>query len=218
MGVPVLLLGKSGSGKSASLRNFQSGEIGIINVLGKPLPFRNSLQAIVTDDYNTIYSVLLKAKANTIVIDDAGYLMTNQFMRGHSSTGRGNDIFAFYNDLGDKFWHLVRFVVEKLPPEKIVYFVMHEDKNDFGDIKPKTIGKMLDEKVCVEGMFTVVIRSMLSNGKHVFRTQTDGLDVCKTPIGMFNQDEIDNDLKMVDTTIREYYDLNKEDNNNEQAE
>ena len=218
MGVPVLLLGKSGSGKSASLRNFQSGEIGIINVLGKPLPFRSSLQAIVTDDYNTIYSVLLKAKANTIVIDDAGYLMTNQFMRGHSATGRGNDIFAFYNDLGDRFWHLVRFVVEKLPPEKIVYFVMHEDKNDFGDIKPKTIGKMLDEKVCVEGMFTIVIRSILSNGKHVFRTQTDGLDVCKTPIGMFNQDEIDNDLKMVDTTIREYYDLNKEDNNNEQAE
>lgn len=218
MGVPVLLLGKSGSGKSASLRNFQSGEIGIINVLGKPLPFRNSLQAIVTDDYNTIYSVLLKAKTNTIVIDDAGYLMTNQFMRSHSSTGRGNDIFAFYNDLGDRFWHLVRFVVEKLPPEKIVYFVMHEDKNDFGDIKPKTIGKMLDEKVCIEGMFTIVIRSILSNGKHVFRTQTDGLDVCKTPIGMFNQEEIDNDLKMVDTTIREYYGLNKEDNNNEQAE
>ena len=84
---------------------------------------------------------------------------------------------------------------------------MHEDKNDFGDIKPKTIGKMLDEKVCVEGMFTIVIRSVLSNGKHVFKTQTDGFDVCKTPIGMFEQSEIDNDLKLVDTTIREYYEL-----------
>ena len=207
MGIPVLLLGKSGSGKSASLRNFQPGEVGIINVLGKPLPFKGKLPSVVTDNYDAVYTVISKSKADTIVIDDAGYLMTNQFMRGHASTGAGNAIFSFYNDLGDKFWSLVRFVVEQTPENKIVYFIMHEDKNDFGDIKPKTIGKMLDEKVCVEGMFTIVIRSVLSNGKHVFKTQTDGFDVCKTPIGMFESAEIDNDLKLVDTTIREYYEL-----------
>lgn len=212
MGIPVLLLGKSGSGKSASLRNFQPGEVGIINVLGKPLPFKGKLPSAVTDSYDMIYAVISKSKTDSIVIDDAGYLMTNQFMRGHASTGAGNAIFSFYNDLGDRFWSLVRFVVEQTPENKIVYFIMHEDKNDFGDIKPKTIGKMLDEKVCVEGMFTIVIRSVLSNGKHVFKTQTDGFDVCKTPIGMFEQSEIDNDLKLVDTTIREYYELGGTDN------
>lgn len=212
MGIPVLIIGKSGSGKSASLRNFQPGEVGIVNVLGKPLPFRNKLQAVQTDDYKKVYTAITKAKTDCIVIDDAGYLMTNQFMRGHSSTGAGNTIFTFYNDLGDQFWQLVRYVAENLPPQRVVYFIMHEEKNDFGDVKPKTIGKMLDEKVCVEGMFTIVLRSMLVNGKHVFRTQTDGMDVCKTPIGMFEADEIDNDLKMVDNAIREYYYLNEEDN------
>lgn len=215
MGIPVLIIGKSGSGKSASLRNFQPGEVGIVNVLGKPLPFRNKLQAVQTDDYKKVYTAITKAKTDCIVIDDSGYLMTNQFMRGHSSTGAGNAIFTFYNDLGDQFWHLVRYVVENLPPQRVVYFMMHEDKNDFGDVKPKTIGKMLDEKVCVEGMFTIVLRSMLANGKHVFRTQTDGMDVCKTPIGMFDADEIDNDLKMVDNAIREYYYLNEEEPNND---
>lgn len=215
MGVPVLILGKSGSGKSASLRNFQPGEVGIINVLGKPLPFKGKLPSVVTDNYDTVYTVIAKSKTDSVVIDDAGYLMTNQFMRGHASTGAGNAIFSFYNDLGDRFWSLVRFVVERTPDNKIVYFIMHEDKNDFGDIKPKTIGKMLDEKVCVEGMFTIVIRSTISNGKHVFKTQTDGFDVCKTPIGMFESAEIDNDLKMVDTTIREYYEIGG--NNNAEA-
>ena len=217
MGIPVLIIGKSGSGKSASLRNFQPGEVGIVNVLGKPLPFRNRLQSVQTDDYKKVYATITKAKTDCIVIDDSGYLMTNQFMRGHSNTGAGNAIFTFYNDLGDQFWHLVRYVVENLPPQRVVYFMMHEDKNDFGDVKPKTIGKMLDEKVCVEGMFTIVLRCMLVNGKHVFRTQTDGMDVCKTPIGMFDADEIDNDLKMVDNAIREYYYMNenKEDSNND---
>lgn len=217
MGIPVLIIGKSGSGKSASLRNFQPGEVGIVNVLGKPLPFRNKLQAVQTDDYKKVYAIITKAKTDCIVIDDSGYLMTNQFMRGHSNTGAGNAVFTFYNDLGDQFWHLVRYVVENLPPQRVVYFMMHEDKNDFGDVKPKTIGKMLDEKVCVEGMFTIVLRSMLVNGKHVFRTQTNGMDVCKTPIGMFDADEIDNDLKIVDNAIREYYYLNenREETNND---
>lgn len=205
MGIPVLLIGKSGSGKSASLRNFS--EAGIINVLGKPLPFKNAPECYITDDYNKIKNALIKADKKSMVIDDAGYLMTNQFMRGHSSTGNGNAIFTFYNDLGDEFWKLIRFVVDQLPREKTVYFIMHEDKNDIGDIKPKSIGKMLDEKVCIEGMFTIVIRSMKDGGKYVFKTQTDGFDVCKTPMGMFETDSIDNDLSVVDKTIREYYEL-----------
>jgi hypothetical protein len=203
MGLPVLIIGKSGSGKSASLRNFAEN-IGIINVLGKPLPFRNALPCTTTDDYNGIKKILISSKAETIVIDDAGYLMTNAFMRGHSQTGAGNAIFAFYNDIGDQFWGLIRFIVDKLPPEKIVYFIMHEDKNDFGDVKPKTIGKMLDDKVCIEGMFTIVLRSAFSDGKHIFKTQSDGFDIAKSPMEMFSAD-IDNDLKFVDDEIRQYY-------------
>lgn len=204
MGVPVLIIGKSGSGKSTSLRNFSKNEIGVINVLGKPLPFKNDIPDIKTDDYEKIEKTILKSIVKSIVIDDAGYLMTNQFMRGHSNTGSGNAIFSFYNTIGDKFWGLIRFVVDFLPPEKIVYFMMHEDKNDFGDIKPKTIGKMLDEKACIEGMFTVALRCK----DHKFLTQTTENDIAKSPMGMFDTIEIDNDLKFVDEKIREYWNLN----------
>ena len=98
-----------------------------------------------------------------------------------------------------------------MPADKIVYFMMHEDKNDFGDIKPKTIGKLLDEKVCLEGLFTIVLRCMTNGqGQHVFTTQTNGLDVAKSPMGLFDSIEIDNDLKAVDTAIREYYNIKQE--------
>lgn len=210
MAIPVLIIGKSGSGKSASLRNFKEGEIGFINVLKKPLPFKNTFKKFESDDYKAIMNVLKVAKTNSIFIDDAGYLMTNQFMRGHSSAGSGNAIFTFYNTIGDNFWNLIQFIVNELPSEKIIYLSMHEDKNDFGDIKPKSIGKMLDEKVCIEGMFSIVIRSMFEDNKYRFKLKSDGLDVCKTPIDMFNETFIENDLKIVDKTIREYYNIENE--------
>lgn len=209
MGLPVLIIGKSGSGKSASLRNFKDGELALINVLSKPLPFRNKIKSFVTDDYMKIANALTKSSVNTIVIDDAGYLITNMFMKGHSSTGAGNAVFSLYNSIGDCFWNLIQHVVHNLPEEKIVYFIMHEDKNDFGDIKPKTIGKLLDEKVCIEGMFTIVLRAVKENDKHIFLTKSKGYDVSKTPMGMFDDEEIDNDLKFVDDTIRIYYELGR---------
>jgi hypothetical protein len=201
------LIGKSGSGKSTSLRNFDEKEIGLINVSRKPLPFKKKFESTVnTDDYDMIIKCLAKTAKNSIVIDDAGYLIVNMFMRGHSNAGAGNAVFGFYNKVGDSFWNLIEYV-KTLPENKIVYFLMHEDKNDFGDIKPKTIGKILDEKVCLEGMFTIVLRSTRNNDKHVFRTQSDGMDVAKSPMGLFEEVEIDNDLKFVDDKIREYYDL-----------
>ena len=210
MGIPVLLIGKSGSGKSASMRNFEPGEVGLINVLGKPLPFRNKLEHYVTDDYGKIMNAVAKSKTKTIVIDDAGYLITNMFMGGHSAAGAGNAVFALYNNVGDSFWKLIQFVIRQIPDDRIVYFVMHEEKNDFGDIKPKTIGKLLDEKVCLEGMFTIVLRAVREKGKYVFKTQSDGFDVAKSPMGMFEQAEIENDLKFVDETIRKYYEFGGE--------
>ena len=211
MGIPVLLIGKSGSGKSTSLRNFKEDELALINVSKKPLPFKKKFESTLnTDDYQVILKGIFQTEKKVIVIDDAGYLITNHFMRKHSSTGGGSGVFNLYNEIGDHFWELIEFVKNKLSEDKIVYFIMHEDKQDNGDVKPKTIGKLLDDKVCVEGMFTIVLRCMSENGKHFFRTQTDGVDVTKTPLEMFEDKEIDNDLKIVDTTIREYYELNKE--------
>ena len=210
MAIICLVMGKSGSGHSTSLRNFDPDKVGLINVLGKPLPFKggHKFRSVVTDDYLRVISTLKKAQSDVIVIDDAGYLMTNQFMRGHSSAGGGNGVFALYNQIGDNFWNLIE-EARVLPDHKRVYFMMHEEQNEFGVVKPKTIGKMVDEKVCLEGMFAIVLRAMVKDGKHIFRTQSDGLDVAKTPMGMFDSAEIDNDLAFVDEKICEYYEIDR---------
>ena len=205
MAIPVLIIGKSGSGKSTSLRDCTNNqEWGLINVLNKPLPFKGKIPQVVTDDYSVVMNTLAKSKAKSVVIDDAGYLITNYFMRNHSTKGAGNAIFTMYNTLADNFWNLIEFI-KTLPEDKIVYIIMHEDVNEFGDIKPKSIGKMLDEKICLEGMFTIVLRCIQENGKHLFVTQSDGGAVSKSPMGMFESLEIDNDLLMVDKAIRDYY-------------
>ena len=157
MGIGVLIIGKSGSGKSTSMRNFKSDEVGIINVISKPLPFKNEngLKTLNTDNYVDVKNILEKAKTKSIVIDDAGYLITNQFMRKHSNAGGGNGVYTLYNEIADNFWTLTE-QIKKLPDDRIVYIMMHEEKNDFGDVKPKTIGKLIDDKVCLEGLFAIV--------------------------------------------------------------
>lgn len=212
MGIGVLIIGKSGSGKSTSLRNFKSDEVGIINVISKPLPFKNvnGLKTVDTDNYADVKKVIEGSKTPSIVIDDAGYLITNQFMRKHSNTGGGNAVFSLYNDIADSFWNLTE-QIKKLPNNKIVYILMHEDKNDFGDIKPKTIGKLIDEKVCLEGLFSIVLRAKKVDKNYYFFTQATDGDVAKSPIGMFDELYIENDLKAVDDKIREFYGIeNKE--------
>ena len=217
MAVPVLIIGKSGSGKSTSLRNCIDKDFNLIRVLDKPLPFKGKINGWKTDDYQIIMKALVQAKAKSIVIDDAGYLITNHFMRGHSSSGKGNAVFSFYNDIGDYFWNLIQFIVSKLPEDKVVYLMMHEELNDFGEVKPKTIGKLLDEKVCIEGMFTIVLRFVEEGGNHLFITQASGGAVSKSPIGMFEDLTIDNDLAKVDETIRNYYEFEKGEDKNEET-
>lgn len=205
MGIPILIIGKSGSGKSSSLRNFSEDEIGLINVSRKPLPFKKKFRAVIeTDSYEEITTTLGTTQMQTIIIDDAGYLIVNMFMSGHSSAGSGNKVFSFYNKVADSFWGLIE-VIKRLPPEKIVYVVMHEDKNDTGDIKPKTIGKLLDEKVCIEGMFTICLRSCRDQNGYFFQTQSDGFSPAKTPFGMFADTLIVNDLQLVNETIKSFY-------------
>jgi hypothetical protein len=205
MGLGVLIIGKSGSGKSCSMRNFEDGEIGLINVIGKPLPFKVKFNGIAaTDNYEKIKSVLANSRTNSIVIDDAGYLLTNAFMKGHAASGKGAGKFDFYNDLADSFWQMTE-AIRALPKEKIVYVVMHEEESENGTIRPKTLGKLLDNTVCVEGLFTIVLRSLFSDGNYIFSTQTNGADTAKSPMGMFDETYITNDLKAVDKKIREFY-------------
>lgn len=214
MAIPVLIIGKSGSGKSTSMRNCQNNDFNLIRVLNKPLPFKGKVNGWFSDDYQQIMKLLIASKADSIVIDDAGYLITNHFMRGHSSAGKGNGVFSLYNDIGDYFWNLIQFIVTKVPENKIVYIIMHEEKDEAGEVKPKTIGKLLDEKVCIEGMFTIVLRCIEEGGKHLFVTQASQGAVSKSPIGMFEDLTIDNDLLLVDKKIREYYGLGKGEENN----
>lgn len=217
MGNLYFVIGKSGSGKSRSLKEFGEEEIFLVNVERKALPFRKKFKyTIATDNVETIKRGLAKMPCKTAVIDDAGYLITNQFMRGHSTGRGGSAVFDLYNDIADTFWGLMKFIKDSLPDDVNVYVLMHEDTNDLGQTKMKTIGKLLDEKVCLEGMATVVLRCITSDGRHVFRTVTDGMDIAKTPEEMFDAEEIPNDLKAVDTAIREYYNttINQEGENN----
>lgn len=207
MGVPVLIIGKSGTGKSASLRNFKADEVGIINVLNKPLPFKNDLKLSCCDDYNKIKEIIKGAKVKTLVIDDAGYLITKEFMNNHTKAGGGNAVYAMYNKMADNYFKLIEFC-KTAENDKIIFFIMHEDRNEVGELKPKTVGKLLDEKVCVEGMFTIVLRSVFKDKKYLFLTQKeDELDLQKSPIGLFENIEIDNDLKFVEEKIREFYNI-----------
>lgn len=199
--VPVLLIGKSGSGKSASLRNFKKDEIAIANVLGKPLPFKNDLEAPLVNDYNVILKAIEKTDKKIIVVDDANYLITNDFMKNSSVKG-----YDKYNDMANNFWNLINGI-KNIEGGKTVYIIMHEDQDEFGNIKPKTIGKLLDDKCNIQGLFTICLRSIYENGQYLFRLKTNGQDCVKTPIGMFDEEQMENDLKAVDIKIREYYGL-----------
>lgn len=208
MATPVLIIGKSGAGKSTSMRNCAGNpDWNLIRVLDKPLPFRGKINGWPTDDYQTVMKCLFQSKAHNIVIDDAGYLITNTFMRGHSATGSGNAQFQFYNQMADNFWNLIMFINNKLPKDKIVYVIMHEQQDDFGNIRPKTIGKLLDDKVTIEGMFTIVLRAVKDSQGYAFITQAEDMAVSKSPMGMFESERIDNDLLLVEKAIREFYDI-----------
>lgn len=201
MGIPVLILGESGSGKSASLRNFKDKEVGIINVSSKPLPFKTSIKPFNSDDYMKIEQVMKKAKAKSIVIDDAQYLQANEYMRNAKMQG-----YQKFTDIALNFWALVQMVIKELPEDVIVYFLGHIETDSNGKEKFKTIGKMTDN-YSVEGMCTIVLKTLVEDGHYYFTTQTNGFDTVKSPMGMFNETKIDNDLKKVDEAIREYYEI-----------
>ena len=205
MGMPILVYGKSGSGKSRSLKFFKDDEILLVNIEGKELPFKSSFKyKCRTDSIDTIITQIKKMPCKIAVIDDAGYLMTHHFMNNHRNK-KGNASFDMYDDIADNMYFLVQLIKNEIPEDITVYIILHEDTSDMGETKIRTIGRLIDNKVCLEGMVTVCIRCMSDNGKHFFRTQTDGFDITKTPEDMFEENEIDNNLKFVDDTIRKFY-------------
>lgn len=202
MGIPVLVLGESGSGKSTALRNFDPAEIGIFNVASKPLPFRKKMMVLNGAGYGTILKSLSNPKLKAYAIDDSQYLLAFEFFDRAQETGYGK-----FTEIALNFRNLIQFVIMNTPPDVIVYFLHHTERRDDGVLKAKTIGKMLDEKLTVEGLFSIVLLCQARQDKHVFVTQSSGISTAKSPMDMF-PGEIDNDLKYVDAAIREYWGLN----------
>ena len=203
MGIPVLCIGSSGSGKSTSLRNFEPDEVGVFNVASKPLPFKKKLRKVDGATYEKIAQGLQVTALNTYVVDDANYLMTFESFDKILEKG-----YEKFTTNAKHFYDMIKFVISDLPNDTIVYFFMHTEVDENGITKAKTVGKMIDSQLCLEGLFSIVLLASTEDGKYKFITQTDGTSMAKSPIEMFDK-EIDNDLKFVDDTIREYWDLPK---------
>ena len=206
MATAVLIMGESGSGKSASLRNFAPNEISVFNVTSKPLPFKQGKTKIPKID-NATYSDIANALANpnkrAYVIDDAGYLLSFEMFKRANETG-----YSKFTDMAKNFFDMLDFINTKLPNDIIVYITMHtEDDSEMHKTKAKTIGKMIDQNLNLEGLFVIVLRAMQTEEGYKFITRDDRVSTAKSPMGMFESDKIDNDLKEVDRIIREYYDM-----------
>lgn len=213
MGLGVLILGESGSGKSTSLRNFKREEVLVFSVAGKRLPFRTKLNTINlrrmngSERYDVITEMLFKYqdKCKTFVIDDSQYLMAFEEMGRWAEQG-----YSKFSQMALHFKELLD-TIASLNDDVVVYLLHHTEADDYGRLKAKTVGKMLDSKLTVEGLFEVVLMAINDDGKYCFKTHNDGTSTVKSPIGMFEEDAIDNDLKSVNTEIREYFDMNEED-------
>ena len=204
MGKVCLIYGESGSGKSASLRNFEPDELGIFNISQKPMPFRKKLLMANTDDYETIKSSLRENNKNCYVLDDVGLAMTFYLFKHCLDTGYGK-----FTQAAKDFYDLVQCAIKNTNDDTIVYFIMHCERSDDGArVKAKTGGKMIDNQLTLESLFSIVLYATTDGKKHTFITQSDGVTTAKSPMEMFPL-EIDNDLKAVDTIIREYYGLKK---------
>lgn len=213
MSVSTLILGPSGSGKSTSMRSLDPASTLLIQVVKKPLPFKSTDwkrfdketckdgNVFVTDRWDTITTIASRTKRKVIVIDDFQYVLANEFMR--RSDERGFDKFT---EIGRHAWEVV-MALNALPDDVRVYLMSHTQEDDGGRIKMKTIGKMLDEKITMEGLFTIVLRAEAADGEFYFRTKNSGSDSVKSPIGLFDNDRVDNDIAMVDQSIRDYYEI-----------
>lgn len=208
----VLIIGASGSGKSTSIRTLDPESTYVLNVLGKPLPFRgykkqysvDKKNYYQTDDWTKIIKCIRgvndeRPDIKTLVIDDAQYILAGEFMRRVSERG-----YDKYSELANHFWQIIN-TVSSTRDDLVCILLAHNEIDQNGKSKLKTIGRLLDEKVTVEGMFTILLHSMVMDDGYKFLTQHDGIHISKSPIGMFEEKYIPNDLKFVRDTIENYY-------------
>lgn len=215
MSIATMILGQSGTGKTASLRNLNPADTLLIQAVKKPLPFRNSGWQIcnkenpqgsilVTDQAATIVTAMHRTKRPIIVLDDFQYVLANEFMRRVLDKETGNAAFAKYNEIARFAWDIL-MAAGQLEEHKRVYILAHTQEDDNGRIKAKSIGKLLDEKITMEGLLTIVLRTTIINGQYLFSTKNNGLDTVKSPMGLFENEHIDNDLAVIDAAISDYY-------------
>lgn len=225
MSYATLILGESGTGKTASLKNMDPTKTLLIQPVRKPLPFRpkgwheairdeetgrfGPGNIVVSCNPSEICLFMRKSKAEVIVIDDWQYILSFMYMAKRQETG-----FQKFTTIGGAGFDIVKLASE-LAPNKRVYVLAHTTKDDFGVTRIKTLGKLLDDKICVEGLFTVVLRTHVDQGKYTFSTQNDGYDTVKSPEGLFESPFIENDLHLVDAAICSYYGIGVEQSDSE---
>lgn len=212
MSIATFILGESGTGKSTSMRNMNPAQTLLIQAIKKPLPFRSEGWRYITKDGGNIVvrdgaaeiiDLMHRTQRDVIVLDDYQYVLANEFMRRTDERG-----FDKFTEIGKHAWEIIRAAAD-LPEHKRVYVLSHTETTDAGRVKAKTIGRMLDEKITLEGMFSIVLRTAVINDQYVFRTRNNGSDTVKTPLGMFDTETIPNDLAAVDAAIVDYYQLAK---------
>ena len=213
MGIPVLILGYSGSGKTRSIKLMNPETTGVFLVEKPRLPFREPFKVVKNASYQQIMTALKNPSMKSYVIDDSQYLLVNEFFDKANEKG-----YEKFTQIALNFRNLIHWVNVGCPDDVIVYFLHHIQTDDLtGRVKAKTIGKMLDEKLTVEGCFDVVMMTEHNQDGWWFRTHTGGNDPVKTPEDMFQDDLIPNDLAMVDKAIREYYGLTPVKNNKKEG-
>lgn len=209
MSIASLILGESGTGKSTSLRNMDPAHTLLIQAIHKPLPFRSSDwkpvqdggNIIVCDQSANIIGAMRKTSREVVVIDDWQYILANEYMRRTDETG-----YQKFTDIGKHAWDILVAAAD-LAPNKRVYIMAHTQTDEQGKSRVKTIGKMLDEKITPEGMFSIVLNTVVQNGNYLFATRNNGSNTTKSPLGLFDDELIDNDLAVVDSAIFKYYGL-----------
>lgn len=209
MSTSALILGESGTGKSTSLRNLDPAHTLLIQAIRKPLPFRSKDwkpvseggNVLVSDQSEKIIKAMRKTTREVIVLDDWQYILANEYMRRTDEKG-----YDKFTDIGRHAWDILS-AASDLDQHKRVYILAHTQTDDSGRSRIKTIGKMLDEKITPEGMFSIVLNTVVSNGNYLFSTRNNGFNTTKSPLGLFDDELIENDLAAVDAAIFTYYGL-----------